>query len=80
MQVNQMGLYKAVTITPNDSTDLANGPTRALFIGTAGTVVVTMADGNDVTFTGLSAGVIHWLSVKRVKATGTTATNIVALY
>jgi hypothetical protein len=80
MLVTQNGFIKAVSVTPNDTTDLVNGVTRGIFIGTAGTIVLTMADGNDITFTGLSAGGIHLISAKRVKATGTTATNIVALY
>jgi hypothetical protein len=39
-----------------------------------------MADGTSATFNALQVGVIHPLSVKQVKATGTTATNIVVLY
>lgn len=68
-----------VSITPNDGADLAK-MTDGLFIGAAGNLAVVMQDGSSVTFTGLAAGVAHRLAVKRVLATGTTATGIVGLY
>lgn len=80
MRTYQAGYMKAIAVTPSDTTDLVNGHTKAIFIGTAGTLAVVMSDGGTITFTGLSAGVIHLLSVARIKTTGTTATNIVALY
>jgi hypothetical protein len=72
------GHLSAVAVTPSDSTVF--NQTRGLFVGGAGNVAVTMADGTTITFNGLAVGVVHLLSVKQVKATGTTATNIVALY
>lgn len=74
-EVNFIGGF---TVTPNDGADLAK-VTEGLFIGAAGNVAVVMQDGSSVTFTGLAAGVVHRLSVKRVLATGTTATGIVGL-
>lgn len=68
----------AVAVTPNDSTDLTVVP-RALWVGGAGDLSVIMRDGSSpVTFTGITVG-YHPLRVSRVRATGTTATNIVAL-
>jgi hypothetical protein len=71
---------KAVAVTPNDATALVNGPTKGLYVGGAGNVAVTTAEGNAVTFNALQVGVVHNLSVTHVKLTGTTATNILALY
>lgn len=68
----------AVAVVPHD-TNLIN-PTVALWIGGTGNVVVTMANGVDVTFTAVPAGYRLNASVVRVKATLTTATNIIALY
>lgn len=68
----------AVAVTKSDSTVLT--PTRGLYIGGAGNVALTMADGTDITFTALAVGVIHPISCTKVKSTGTTATNIVAVY
>lgn len=71
----------AVTITPNDSTDLEN-VARALYIGTAGNIsLIPSGPGAlSVTFTNVQDGTILPISVSRVNATSTTAANIVALY
>ena len=72
--------FGAVVVTTNDSTDLTKAPTRALYIGVAGDVKVDMMDGSaGVVFKAAPVGVLP-IRVTRVYATGTTATNIVALY
>lgn len=69
----------AFVVTPNDSADLAYAA-RSLFVGGAGNIAVDTTGGDTVTFTGVVAGTILPVSVARVYATGTTATNIVGLY
>lgn len=69
----------AFAVTPNDSTDLTHAA-RALFVGGAGDIKVDTVGGDTVTFTGVTAGSIFPVRVSRVYATGTTATNIVAIY
>ena len=70
----------AAAVTPADGADLANS-TRALFVGGAGAVKVDMVGGTTgVTLTGVVAGSVLPIRVSRVYSTGTTATNIVALY
>ena len=54
--------------------------TRAIYVGGYGDVRVITINNNDITFVGLAAGLLHAIRVKRVLATGTTATNIVGLY
>jgi hypothetical protein len=68
----------AAAVTPNDGTDLTVSPCRALYIGTAGTLRVTV-NGSTVNFGAVVAGVFP-VAVTRVHATGTGASNIVALY
>ena len=51
-----------------------------LYVGVAGDVKVTTAGGDDVTFTGILAGSFIPVQVLKVFSTGTTATNIVALW
>lgn len=68
---------RAVAVTPNDSTEL--GGVVALYIGTAGTLSVICADGSQCDFGAVAAGVLP-LKVRRVRSTGTGASNIVALY
>lgn len=68
-----------VAVTPNDSADLPNGaPTAGLLIGTAGNVSMIDRSGAVVTIA-LPAG-HNPVSPRRIRATGTTATSIVALY
>lgn len=69
----------AAAVTPNDSTDLTT-IARALYVGGAGNVKIDAADGSTVTFSGVLAGSILPVRVARVYSTGTTATNIVAIY
>lgn len=71
--------HSAEAVTKSDSTALK--PTRALFVGGAGSVKVDMADtGTAVTFTGVQAGTLLPIQVVKVYSTDTTATDIVALY
>jgi hypothetical protein len=71
---------KAYAVAPSDSTDLPNGITKGLYVGTTGDVVAVFAGDTEIKLTGLASGVFHPISVKQVKATGTTATSIVAVY
>jgi hypothetical protein len=66
-------------VTPSNSTDLSI-LTRALYVGTGGDLTVTMAEGGDLTFVGVAGGSMLALRVSRVKATGTTADDIIALW
>jgi hypothetical protein len=77
MRVVQESFRGAFNVTPSDTGTIRE--TKALYIGTSGDLKVDMADGSTVTFSSIGVG-FHELSVKRVYATGTTATNIVALY
>jgi hypothetical protein len=78
----------ALAVTPSDAANLvppsgdANKATRALLIGGAGTAQVDMADGTTVTLTfpATACGLLLPIAVKKVHATGTTATAIVAFY
>lgn len=69
---------RAEAITPDDANDIVT-VTRALYVGSAGDVRVDMADGSDVTFSSVPSGTVLPLRVRRVYATGTTASGIVGL-
>ena len=68
----------AIAVTPSDSVDLTGAPCRALYIGTGGNLSVIIG-GATVTFSNVAGGILP-IRASRVRATGTTATNIVALY
>lgn len=65
-------------VVPSDANDLAR-EARALYIGVTGDVVLDTPDGATLTFKAAPVGILS-VSAKRVRATGTTATNIIALY
>jgi hypothetical protein len=52
---------------------------RGLYIGVTGNVAVMWEDGTTVTFPNVPVGILP-VMVKKVLATGTTASGIVALY
>jgi len=67
----------AVSVTPSDSTDLSG--TRSIYVGVAGNVSVHMKGSTtSVTFVAVSAGILP-IQVDKILATGTTATDMVAL-
>lgn len=71
----------AVAVTPDNSTLIATGVTRALYVGETGDITALMADGGTaVLFKNVSAGTVLPIRVQRVNSTGTTAASIVALY
>ena len=67
----------AVAITPNDNSDLDN--VSVLYIGVGGHVKVRTRAGSDITFYNLNNGQFVPVQVRKVYATDTTATNLVAM-
>ncbi len=51
-----------------------------LYIGTAGNLKVTTVAGDEVTFIGINTGAFFPVQVSKVWATGTSASNIIALW
>lgn len=76
-QNDQSPAWRAVVVTPSTS-PLAR-VTRALYVGGAGNVNVTMYGGGDCLFSGVPAGTILPIRVTHVLSTNTTATLIVAM-
>lgn len=68
----------AAAVSPDDAIDLAV-TSRALYIGTGGDIALTTAAGDIVTFRNVAPGILP-LRVSRVHQTGTTATDIVAVW
>lgn len=70
----------AAAVTPNDSADLPS-PCQALWIGALGTggLSVITAGGQQVDFVGVPVG-LFFINARRVRATGTGVTSIVALW
>jgi len=68
----------AFDVTPDDATDLPE-VTRAIYIGVGGDLAIVTKEGGAVTLANLQAGTVLPLRVRAVRATGSTAQNIVGL-
>lgn len=70
---------RAFAVAPSDTADLPVLP-KALYVGSGGTVVVRTVEATaDVTFRNVASGQVLDVRAQFVRATGTTATDIVAL-
>ncbi len=67
-----------VSISADDSNDLADS--GVLYIGTGGNVKADIVNVGTVTFLNVPNGTWIYVRVKKVYATGTTASDIVAAY
>lgn len=71
---------RAVAVVPHDGNALADIP-KALFVGTGGTIVMRgVAGGADQFWKNVQSGAILPFRAQYVRAAGTTATDILALY
>jgi hypothetical protein len=69
----------AFAVTPNDTADLPMFA-KAIYIGTGGDLVLRAVDSvADATFANLPDGTILPVRVRAIRATGSTAANIVGL-
>lgn len=69
-----------VAVTPSDDDDIAGSPAIGLWVGGAGDIaIIAENDTAPVTITAVAAGTYLPIRAKRVMATNTDATVIVAL-
>ncbi|PWR04397.1 hypothetical protein DKT77_01595 [Meridianimarinicoccus roseus] len=66
-------------IVPSDAGDLSH-VTRAVYVGTGGTISAQLASGAMVTMAGVPGGSLLPLRIRKVMATGTTAGQMVAFW
>jgi len=74
----------AATVTPSDTVNIpsASGGENngcVLYVGVSGNIKVTTTSSNEVTFVGVPVGFFP-VQVLKVWVTGTTATDIIALW
>lgn len=77
MSLNSQTPTRAASVTPSDSAE-ASGV--ALYVGSLGNVSLVTEGGDTVTFAGIPAGTTLVVRFSRVRATNTTATNLVRLW
>jgi hypothetical protein len=76
---------KAKVVTPSNTVDITKNVSDintgcVLYIGTGGDLKVKTIGGDEVTFVNIQDGSFLPVQVLRVFATGTSATNILALW
>lgn len=70
---------QAFPVTPSDAVELAVLP-RGLYVGTGGTIILRAVDSAaDVTLKSVAAGQTIDIRARFVRATGTTAADIIGL-
>ena len=67
------------SITPSDTVNLPAG-CRGIYVGGAGNVVAVGKDDQALAFTAVPVGTFMPIGPKRINATSTTATLMLALY
>ncbi len=70
----------AVAVTPSDTADLGVIAKR-LYVGSTGAIKVDTAGGITATFVAVPVGIFDpGCKIKKVYSTGTSATNMIAMY
>ena len=85
MAYQKLQAGRAASVTPSDTANIpsVSGGTNngcVLYIGGAGNVKVETVGGDEVTFLGINTGTFLPVQVVKVFATGTSATNVLALW
>lgn len=75
-QTHTSGAVRAIT----PDTALTLGACRAIYVGGAGDISIDDLTGTTVVFVGVVAGSVLPVQTELVNATGTTATDLIALY
>ncbi len=85
MAYQKLQVGRAASVTPSDSANVpsVSGGTNngcVLYVGSAGNLRVQTVGGDDVTFNNINTGAFIPVQIVKVYATGTTASNILALW
>lgn len=68
------------TITPNDGNDLPK-PIKLLYVGSGGDIVLELEkDTSPITISVTPGQIIKDLLIRKIHATGTTASNLIGVY
>ena len=85
MAYQKLQAGRAASVTPSDTANIpsVSGGTNngcVLYVGSAGNLREQTVGGDDVTFNNINTGAFIPVQIVRVYATGTTASNILALW
>jgi len=85
MAYQKLQVGRAASVTPSDTANIpsVSGGTNngcVLYVGSAGNLRVQTVGGDDVTFNNINTGAFIPVQIVKVYTTGTTASNILALW
>ncbi len=85
MSYQKLQANRAVSVTPSNIVNISEGTEApksgsVLYIGTGGDLKVLTVGNDEITFTNIQDGSFLPVQVLRVFSTGTTASNILALW
>lgn len=85
MSYQKLQANRATVVTPSDTDNIsvnteASKSGNVLYVGTNGNIKVMTVGGDEVTFVNIQGGSFIPVQVLKVFATGTTASNILALW
>ena len=85
MAYQKLQVERAASVTPSDTANIPSVPGGTnngcvLYVGSAGNLRVQTVGGDDVTFNNINTGAFIPVQIVKVYATGTTASNILALW
>jgi hypothetical protein len=88
MAYQKLQAGRAAVVTPSNTVNIPNVASQdgsgnngcVLYVGTKGNIKVMTVGGDEVTFTNIQDGSFIPVQVLRVFSTGTTASNIIALW
>lgn len=80
MAIGNYPASDAQTISPSDSKPLPGGPCRKIWVGTTGDVRITTQAGTVTVLKNVPSGTSIDVITSQVWATGTSASDLVALY
>lgn len=88
MAYQKLQAGRAAIVTPSNTTNIPNVAAQngsgnngcVLYVGTKGNIKVMTVGGDEVTFTNIQDGSFIPVQVLKVFSTGTTASNIIALW
>ncbi len=85
MSYQKLQANRAVSVTPSNTANISDSTEASksgvvLYVGTKGNLKVLTVGGDEVTFTNIQDGSFIPVQVLRVYSTGTTASNIIALW
>jgi len=88
MAYQKLQASKAAPVTPSDTVNIPNPSVpdeianegNVLYVGTGGDLTVTTVSGDKITFVNIQGGSFLPIQVIKVWATGTTSSDIIALW